>query len=160
MPGFNIEQRWQIPCLWLADLLLTQPIRVLPWQSDKHANLGSFTLFPCFPSLSARLYIYTFLFRNTKRIKNTCAAVHLCLISDPLLLPVTVWLLLIIIHQCVCRTNTQWCVCARVVFYQRDKNLSVYLCATNPNKSFFTIFRPSLYCLEWNQVCLTSSCGH
>lgn len=47
-----------------------------------------------------------------------------------------------------------------VAFYLRDKNLSVYLCATSPSKSSFTIFRPRLYCLEFNQVCLTSSCGH
>lgn len=43
MSCFILECRWQIPCLWLADLLLNQPIRALPWQPDKHANLGSFT---------------------------------------------------------------------------------------------------------------------
>lgn len=112
-----------------------------------------------FPSLSARLYIYTCLYRNTKRI--TTLLPQCTSVSSPCLssfLSLSDYLFSSYINVFVRLTHNG--VCTRVEFYLRDKNLSVYLCATSPSKSSFTIFRPRLHCLEWNQVCLTSSYGH
>lgn len=47
-----------------------------------------------------------------------------CLNSAPILLPVLIWLPVLLLHKCVCRNGG---ACLRVLFYLRDKNLSVCL---------------------------------